>query len=275
MLSLQKDHNNEIVTATNYLMKSVIPEFAALFVCAVERAVDISLLNVSTLLHRNGFLLPFRLFVHGDTFFSGVNLRYLGKVIKCYSHEFGTHFDSRLILPFSLRSAHSSYSHSISIEIENLPHDSERREVLKAASLLLLIEATGRVIKNELNKLLRKQMKMLKLPLEVLFPCFPRGVSLIFHVQVPYRKVTIEYFNVIFGLKMETFSWWNERLPSLLRKYFSISSFPFQTKNADWRTEISLLPGKNGRELLFKKIGTLTSFDVSLVSLVTLCTFCE
>ncbi len=44
------------------------------------------------------------------------------------------------------------------------------------ASGLLLLEAAARVVKNELNALLRHQMQELKLPLEVLF-CLHRPFS--------------------------------------------------------------------------------------------------
>ncbi len=84
--------------------------------------------------------------------------------------------------------------------------------------------------------------------------------------KVPYRKIVIEFFNIVFGAAHESHSWWKDQLPSLLRTFFGINWYPFSSnENADqdWRAEIFSLSGK-GREIFFKRIGNafpFTHFD--------------
>jgi len=64
---------------------------------------------------------------------------------------------------------------------------------------------------------------------------------LIFCFKVPYRKVVIEYLNVVFGSGQEGHVWWRTRLPPLLKTFFFLKWFPFEGKNEttqDWRAEV-------------------------------------
>ena len=69
----------------------------------------------------------------------------------------------------------------------------------------LLVEAVARVVKNELNMLMREKAKELGLPLEV-----------------PYRKVVVDYLNHVFGRGKSQDRWWQEQLPPLLEKFFNV-----------------------------------------------------
>ena len=67
--------------------------------------------------------------------------------------------------------------------------------------------------------------------------------------QVPYRKVVIEYLNVVFGSGQDAHVWWRTRLPPLLKTFFFLKWFPFEGKNEttqDWRSEVGrgLLGGR-------------------------------
>jgi hypothetical protein len=50
----QAEHNQEVDTATDYLYKSSIPQFALSILKFVDKTSDVSTLNISTLMHRAG-----------------------------------------------------------------------------------------------------------------------------------------------------------------------------------------------------------------------------
>ena len=158
-------------------------------------------------------------------------MRYTGEVISAYKTRWKRENDPSDLLSF-LKD----------------PND-QTNNVIRIACSLLLAEATGlfseqfhvitpvfpsppfdslpplaRAIKNELSKMLRRKMKELKLPLEV-----------------PYRKLVIEFLNVVFGSGQDTHQWWNTTLPPLLKVFFNIQWFPVAQadKVVDWRSEVS------------------------------------
>ena len=106
---------------------------------------------------------------------NGINLRYIGRVIAS--------FDT---LNFALA---SKYGY----------------EMVRIVTKKLLIEATARVIKNQLNTNLRNLMKEVKEPLEVV-----------------YRQLTVEFLNVVFGKDGVSVEWWKSSLPEDLQLHFSV-----------------------------------------------------
>jgi Translation initiation factor eIF3 subunit 135 len=68
---------------------------------------------------------------------------------------------------------------------------------------LLVIEASARALKNELRKRLRAKMKQLKVPLEV-----------------PYKRVVLNYFNMVFGDHDSSTKYWSTSLMELLCVHF-------------------------------------------------------
>ena len=132
---LQAEHNAEVDAATDFLFKTQIPQFALFLLDSVEKASDVSTLNVCTLMHRAGLSFSLSKKIRILTYsILGINLRYLGLVVKAMG-----------------RVDKSRHLHT----------------TLQGAASLLLSEATARIVKNELNRQLRRQMKKLKLPLEV------------------------------------------------------------------------------------------------------------
>ena len=68
---------------------------------------------------------------------------------------------------------------------------------------LLVLEALARVIKNKLRALLRRKMKLLKEPLEA-----------------PYRKLIVQYLNLVFGTSDLSNNHWNGVLKKQLKSKF-------------------------------------------------------
>ena len=82
--------------------------------------------------------------------------------------------------------------------------------------------------------------------------------------QVPYRKLTVEYLNLIFGNSDEHRTWWQSTLPPLLSLYFNISSNPSLLNATDLRQAIFLSSEKNiRRDSLFRRVTQLTALRFS------------
>jgi hypothetical protein len=80
-------------------------------------------------------------------------------------------------------------------------------------------------------------------------------------LKVPYRKIVIEYLNVIFGSGQDAHHWWRQRVPLHLAKYFAVEWYPFPSittdEGQDWRGTVYSFNSKRGREFLFEQIGNL------------------
>jgi len=144
---LRRDYDLVINQATRFLLKNVVPNVANELKWAMieaENTQSLHRVHIPELLHG-----------------SGVNLRYIGYVLRCSHH--------------------------------------------RNSQIFLLVEALSRVIKNRFRKCLRERMKKLKLPLEA-----------------PYRVLTVDFFNLVFGDSIESEQYWKEELTSDLRFYFYV-----------------------------------------------------
>ena len=78
---------------------------------------------------------------------------------------------------------------------------------------------------------------------------------------MPYRKLTIEFLNTVFGSSTEQKDWWRDVLPSHLSQSFNIFTLPFGV--ADLRWEVLFADNGNPRALLFKRVAKLTGLIFS------------
>ena len=144
----RNEHNQEIDEATEYLFSKVVPS------CA-QNLIEVN--SLGTIKEKKNSFSPQNFSEVDFLSFSvkdflhrfGVNLRYLGPVAACVQEK-----TSPPSSPPLFSSANRSFV--------------EERGVHKVVNMLGL-EAIARVMKNELNKKLRKRMEEITLPLEVSF----------------------------------------------------------------------------------------------------------
>ena len=158
----------------------------------------------------------------------------------------------------------------------------------------LTIEAVSRVIKFEMKEKLRRQMKQIRVPLEVRlgdsiltlfsfsfltlyfsfhsfslssrsafhFPSLPLSFSPVKPIslslspsQVPYRRIVVDYLNLIFSRRDESAEWWRAKLPSLL-----VALFKFSTESVEAILQKSDLSfdRSEGRHILVHRMIELT-----------------
>eukprot|EP01118_Nematostelium_gracile_P006177 TRINITY_DN1987_c0_g1_i1.p1 TRINITY_DN1987_c0_g1~~TRINITY_DN1987_c0_g1_i1.p1 ORF type:complete len:887 (+),score=181.40 TRINITY_DN1987_c0_g1_i1:68-2728(+) len=148
--------NQEVIQATNHLLKVLLPKF-----------VRGELMSQMEEARQQGILEDFRLTeaIHRN----GINCRYLGLVRK----------------------------HTKDIEFKSI----------------ILVEIIARVFKNNLKQKLRNKMKILRKP-----------------VEEPYRRLVVNYLNLIFGNTVESDQYWNFNLKVDCQKSFLLSLKP---KEAD------------------------------------------
>ena len=93
---------------------------------------------------------------------------------------------------------------------EELPEGLLRNQVTNEdARMLLLVEIVARVIKNNLRLRLRMKSEILRQPLEE-----------------PYRRLLIDYFNMIFGNTPHSEAYWNTHLKiDIQRNFIMVRSF--------------------------------------------------
>lgn len=112
---------------------------------------------------------------------------------------------------------------------------------------IMLIEMLARVIKNNLRFKLREKMKVLRLPLEEPY----RSVN--FNYEWPrinnlYRRLVIDYFNLVFGNNKNSDSYWNDFLKKDL-----LINFPSSLHTAEAKKDHNLKP----RVLELKKVSDM------------------
>lgn len=101
---------------------------------------------------------------------------------------------------------------------------------------IMLIEMVARVIKNNLRFKLREKMKVLRLPLEEPY----RYVNItyyFFHTNALYRRLVIDYFNLVFGNTKNSDSYWDDFLKKDL-----LINFPASLHTAEATKDHNLKP---------------------------------
>jgi hypothetical protein len=154
------EFNRDVDDATKHLFGVVIPECGRKVLEMVVGYADAHLMVVN-ILHE-----------------SGVNLRYIGRVVGTFQ------------------------SHNLMIA--SLYGD----DLVQEATRYLLLEATARVIKNQLNTKLRLKMKEVKEPLEVV-----------------YRQLVVDFLNLVFGSFENSELWWAVDLVDDLSLHFSVGKY--------------------------------------------------
>jgi hypothetical protein len=109
---------------------------------------------------------------------NGINLRYIGRLLSTF------HAQNLMVASF--------YGESVVQTVINM----------------LLLEATARVIKNQMHAKLRELMKEIKEPVEVV-----------------YRQMVVDFLNVVFGRGIESEGWWLSTLTEDLNLYFSVGRY--------------------------------------------------
>ena len=127
---------------------------------------------------------------------AGINLRYIGDVIDSFRF-FPNYSGLYAKLYFAVL----------------LTYLCDIDEIVRSCCQILLLEATARIIKNEINKQLREKMHELKLNLEVciFFQILDKDGFIKKKKkkkQVPYRRVVIHFLNLVFGDSQGSISLW-------------------------------------------------------------------
>lgn len=116
--------------------------------------------------------------------------------------------------------------------------------------VLLVIEAIARVVKNKLRAKLRKKMQRLKQPLEA-----------------PYRRLVINFMNLVFGRTRRSDTFWNTTIKADLRQNFAvidpITEYIFRLKSILTKWES---PHITPYAFLFNRIAQLTGLRFSAIA---------
>ena len=130
---------------------------------------------------------------------NGVNLRLMGKILGTF------HAENLMVASF--------YG----------------EKMIQKLGWSLLVEATARVIKNQLNAKLRELVKEVREPVEVV-----------------YRQLVVGFLNLIFGPGVDSKVWWTLDLAEDLTKHFSVLRYFVNEERADgvlrerstWRAKV-------------------------------------
>ena len=125
----------------------------------------------------------------------GINLRYIGKVLSTY-------------------------------DLSNMILSAKNPDECAQVTTLLITEATARVIKNQMNEMLRKKMEEIKQPVEVV-----------------YRALVVDFLNTVFSASSDksSCSWWDNTLPDALALHFHILRYQIldsETLVSTWRQRV-------------------------------------
>jgi tetratricopeptide (TPR) repeat protein len=124
-------------------------------------------------------------------------------------------------------------------------------EKAEAGEKLVFIEAVARVIKNMLRRKLQDKMKELRLPMEV-----------------PYRRLVVDFMNVVFGSTDASQEWW-ETMPAELVRNFNFDERDVPPPQELRRIVFFAAPldssnsAFSGRWLLFRRLRRMTGIRFS------------
>jgi hypothetical protein len=114
--------------------------------------------------------------------------------------------------------------------------------------MMLLVEMLARLLKTQIRQSLRETMRKLKVPLEQ-----------------PYRRLVVDYLNLVFGESAKSDRYWDLRLKKKLLQKFARALTPAETlvghnlkkALASW----SMPQQKSGRQMLFEKLRSMVGLQ--------------
>jgi len=150
--------------------------------------------------------------------------------------------------PETFRLTETVHSHGVNIrhlgrvvsELRKLSHP-----MRQIATVLLLCEITARAIKNMIRRKLRETMRNLQVILEE-----------------PYRRVVVEYLNVVFGNSKASTTYWDEQLKCEVNAMYPEALSPDELEFAHFK-ELIVTLNDHSMQYIFKRVVKMTGLIMS------------
>jgi hypothetical protein len=146
-------------------------------------------------------------------------------------------------------------------------------------SVLFVVEMVARVIKNTIRTKLREKMKGKNIPFLLTrspnsYILFKSSKELRIPVEEPYRRLVIEYLNLVFGDTMQSELYWNNSIRSDIKRIFT--GFRLKAEEDEFHFSLKQLIGNysaavpgmtdtvaSGKAILFARVRRLAGLKFS------------